>query len=131
MRGRVRYGFLPEADVLLLELGDQLLAHAVGRAQVKLLGRRVHDVDRSGLGIGKVDRLGDDGRQHGLQVECGVDRLRHLAERTQLLTDCPSSSVRARNSVSSRTFSMAMIAWLAKFVTKSICLSVNGRTSCR
>ena len=26
---------------------------------------------------------------------------------------------------------MAMTAWAAKFVTSSICLSVNGRTSCR
>ena len=36
---------------------------------------------------------------------------------------------RARNSLSSRVFSMAMTAWAAKFVTSSICLSVNGRTS--
>ena len=41
------------------------------------------------------------------------------------------SSVRCRNSLSSRVFSMAMTAWAAKFCTSSICLSVNGRTSWR
>src|SRR5262249_53587181 len=44
---------------------------------------------------------------------------------------CPSaslrSSVRWRSSLSRRVFSMAMTAWFAKFVTSSICLSVNGR----
>ena len=37
----------------------------------------------------------------------------------------------SRSSLSSRVFSMAMTAWAAKFVTSSICLSVNGRTSWR
>ena len=39
------------------------------------------------------------------------------------------SSVRWRSSLSSRVFSMAITACAAKFVTSSICLSVNGRTS--
>jgi hypothetical protein len=39
---------------------------------------------------------------------------------------CASDS---RNSLSKRVFSMAMTACLAKFVTRSICLSLNGRTS--
>ena len=39
------------------------------------------------------------------------------------------SLVRSRNSLSSRAFSMAITAWLAKLLTSSICLSVNGRTS--
>ena len=34
-------------------------------------------------------------------------------------------------SSNSRTFSMAITAWSAKVATSSICLSVNGRTSCR
>ena len=37
----------------------------------------------------------------------------------------------SRSSLSSRVFSMAMTACAAKFVTSSICLSVNGRTSWR
>ena len=42
---------------------------------------------------------------------------------------CCSSD--CRNSLSSRVFSMAMTAWAAKFFTRSICLSVKGRTSWR
>ena len=42
---------------------------------------------------------------------------------------CCSSD--CRSSLSSRVFSMAMTAWAAKFFTSSICLSVNGRISCR
>ncbi len=45
-------------------------------------------------------------------------------------SDSERSSVRWRSSLSSRVFSMAMTAWAAKFCTSSICLSVNGRTSC-
>jgi hypothetical protein len=37
----------------------------------------------------------------------------------------------SRSSLSSRAFSMAMTAWLAKFVNSAICLSLNGRTSWR
>ena len=32
----------------------------------------------------------------------------------------------SRSSLSRRVFSIAMTAWAAKFVTSSICLSVNG-----
>jgi hypothetical protein len=46
-------------------------------------------------------------------------------------SDRERSSVRCRSSLSSRVFSMAMTAWAAKFCTSAICLSVNGRTSCR
>ena len=72
---------------------------------------------------------------------CAEDRLK-LAGRTELMTlstsevavccssDSVRSSVRWRSSLSSRAFSMAITAWAAKFCTSSICLSVNGRTSC-
>ena len=40
-------------------------------------------------------------------------------------SDSVRSPVRWRSSLSSRVFSMAMTAWLAKFWTSSICLSVN------
>ena len=46
-------------------------------------------------------------------------------------SDSVRSSVRWRSSLSSRVFSMAITAWAAKFVTSSICLSLNGRTSWR
>ena len=45
-------------------------------------------------------------------------------------SDSVSSRVRACSSSNSRVFSIAMTAWSAKLVTSSICLSVNGRTSC-
>ena len=53
------------------------------------------------------------------------DDLEHLGGRGLLLQQT------SRSSLSSRVFSMAMTAWAAKFVTSSICLSVNGRTSWR
>jgi hypothetical protein len=63
---------------------DQLLAHAVRRAQPKLLLPLIENIDRARFGAGKLRRLGDDSIEHGLQVERRVDRLGHLAERTQL-----------------------------------------------
>jgi hypothetical protein len=46
-------------------------------------------------------------------------------------SDSVRSSVRWRNPLSRRVFSMAMTAWAAKFCTSSVCLSVNGFTSNR
>ena len=46
-------------------------------------------------------------------------------------SDSLRSSVRWRNSLSSRVFSIAMTACAAKLVSNSICLSVKGRTSWR
>jgi hypothetical protein len=43
--------------------------------------------------------------------------------------DSDRSSVRCRSSLSRRVFSIAMTAWAAKFWTRAICFSVNGRTS--
>jgi len=43
-------------------------------------------------------------------------------------TERPSSAVRARNSLNSRAFSIAMTAWSAKVVTNAICFSVNRST---
>ena len=45
-------------------------------------------------------------------------------------SDFANSRVRASTLSNSRTFSIAITAWSAKVVTSSICLSVNGRTSC-
>ena len=84
LRGGFRNRLLAEADPLLVELGDQLLAHAVRGPQMKLLGRRVQHIDRAGFGIGKLHRFGNDRRKHRLQLQGGVDGLRHLTERAQL-----------------------------------------------
>jgi hypothetical protein len=56
-----------------------------------------------------------------------VDEL--ITCRTSEVAVCCASD--SRNSFSSRVFSIAITACCAKFVTSSICFSVNGRTSCR
>ena len=70
---------------MLLERRDQLLAHAVGGADLEFVGRLVEDVDGAGIGRRQLDGLGDDRVEHGLQVERRIDRLADLAERAQLL----------------------------------------------
>ena len=60
-----------------------------------------------------------------------ADDVQHLRRCRLLLQRLGRSSVRCRNSLSSRVFSMAMTAWAAKFSTRAICLSVKGRTSWR
>ena len=56
-----------------------------------------------------------------------VERLMTLSTSAVAVCCCSDS----RSSLSRRVFSMAMTAWAAKFLTSSICLSVNGRTSWR
>ena len=56
-----------------------------------------------------------------------VERLMTLSTSAVAVCCCSDS----RSSLSRRVFSMAMTACAAKFVTSSICLSVNGRTSWR
>ena len=74
-----------EVGVVLVDHGDHVGGHSVGRAQLELPVGFVKHVDHAGLGAGKLGRLGDDRVQHGLQVERGVDRLGDVAERAQLL----------------------------------------------
>ena len=52
--------------------------------------------------------------------------LQHLRGRGLLLQRLGRSSVRWRSSLSRRVFSIAMTACLAKLLTSSTCLSVNG-----
>ena len=74
---------LIKADVLLRQRVNQLLIHAVGGAQMKFALHIVEDIDRASLGAGELHRLGDDGGEHGLEIERRVHRLRHFAERAQ------------------------------------------------
>ena len=71
--------------MVLLDHGDHVRGHSVGRAQLELPVGLVKHVDHAGLGAGKLRRLGDNGVEHGLQVERRVDRLGDFAERAQLL----------------------------------------------
>ena len=58
-----------------------------------------------------------------------ADRANEMTFNTSEVAVCCSSD--CLSSLSSRAFSMAMTACRAKFSTSSICLSVNGLTSCR
>ena len=55
-----------EVGVVLLDHGDHVRGHSVGRAHLELAVGLVEDVDRAGLGAGQLRRLGDDGVEHGL-----------------------------------------------------------------
>ena len=41
------------------------------------------DINCAGGGIGELHRLGNDGVEHGFEIEGRIDRLRHIAERSQ------------------------------------------------
>ena len=76
---------LVEADVLTSQRVNQLLIHAVGGAQMKFALQLIEDVDRAGLGARELHRFGDDGGEHGFEIERRVHRLGHFAERAQLV----------------------------------------------
>ena len=77
------------------------------------------------LGLAEPRRTLSYGLEHRLQIE--GERLMTLSTSAVAVCCCSDS----RSSLSRRVFSMAMTAWAAKFLTSSICLSVNGRTSWR
>ena len=118
---------LAEPDGLLVDRGDQARRHAVGGAQPEFCRASLEDVDRARIGAGELHRLGDDGRQHGFEIERRVDRLADLAKRLQLLRPSARAPRFARCSSSSRrVFSMAMTAWSAKVRSSAICFSDSG-----
>ena len=66
------------------ERSDEFLFHVIGGAQVKLFGGLVVFVNRSAVGAAQLDRMGDDSRQHGFEVESGADYLADFAEGFEL-----------------------------------------------
>ena len=78
-------GRLAEADMLVPQRRDHLLAHAIGGAQLQFRLLLVELVDCAGFGAGELDGPRHDGGQHGCEVERRVDRLADVAERAQLL----------------------------------------------
>ena len=100
---------LVQTDMLLREGVNQLLIHAIGRTQMKFALYIVKDVDRSGLGARQLHCLSDDSGEYGFQVEGGVYRLGHFAERAQLLDRAAK-----------------LIGALAQCVQKSNVLDCNG-----
>ena len=77
------------------------------------------------LGLADARGVGENGFEDGSEI---ARQLANDTEHFEVAVCCCSDS---RSSLSSRVFSMAMTAWKAKFVTNSICLAVNGRTSVR
>ena len=69
--------------------------------------------------------------QHGIGTPAVARRASELEMilSTSAVAVCCSSD--CAQLVEQPVFSMAMTAWAAKFLTSSICLSVNGRTSWR
>ena len=76
-------------DAALPQGRDQFLIHAVSGAQIEFALPLVEHVDGSGVRAGKLCRLGDDGCQHGLEIERGIDRLRDFAERLEFADRAP------------------------------------------
>jgi len=64
---------------------NQLIAQAIRRSHPQCLLHLIKDIDHPSIRIRKLDCLGDDRGQHGLEVEGGVYRLGDLAKRAQLL----------------------------------------------
>ena len=56
----------------------------IGGAQEKLFGGLVVFVNRPAVGAAQLDRMGNDSRQHGFEIERGADRLADFAERFEL-----------------------------------------------
>ena len=82
--GRLTDAGIADADMPLLDGGDQSVVHAVGGAQTKFARCLVVIVDCAGVRLGKLHRLGDDGIQHLREIEGGVHRLADLAQGAQL-----------------------------------------------
>ena len=56
----------------------------IGGAQEKLFGGFVVFVNRPAVGAAQLDRVGDDSRQHGFEIQSRADRLADFAEGSEL-----------------------------------------------
>jgi hypothetical protein len=83
VQGRLADG-IGSAQVLILDRCNHFLAQAIGGSQPEELLQLVKDVDSTSLRARKLNCLGDDRGQHGLEIEGGVDRLADFAKRLQL-----------------------------------------------
>src|SRR5215813_13273556 len=64
-------------------------------AEKELFRLLVVFVNRPAVGPAQLDRMGNDSRQHGFEVERGADRLTHLSQRFQF-SNRPSQLVGSR-----------------------------------
>src|SRR4051812_31484719 len=83
--------------------------------------------DGSLVGVAQVGRRLDERLQHALEVEGrAADGLQHVGGCGLLLEGFAQSSVRARTSSKRATLLIAITAWSAKVVTRSIWFAVKG-----
>ena len=109
-----RSGFIDTQRSSLREAREAVASPQQGR-------RRAAPMDVRLVGLAKPRRRLDQRIEHRLQIEGrAADDLEHVGGGGLLLQ-------RLAQLVEQPVFSMAMTAWAAKFVTSSICLSVNGR----
>ena len=82
---RVRNDWLVSTDALPSDGDDHRLIHTMRCPQLEFLTLLIENVDATPIGRRELHRLGNNGGQHCLEVERGIDRLAHLTERFQLL----------------------------------------------
>ena len=70
--------------LLLQQCSINSSIHSVCGAQAKFAFPLVEDVDRACVGVGELHRLSNDRREHSLEVERRIHRLRYFAERAEL-----------------------------------------------
>ncbi len=51
----------------------------IGGAKEELFGLLVVFVNRPAVGAAQLDRMGNDSRQHGFEIQCRADRLADFA----------------------------------------------------
>ena len=73
-----------EVNRMLAHSGQVLLGHVVAGLEHELVLGLVEHVDGAAGGLGHLAGVAEDGAQHRLQVERGVDGLAHLAQRLEL-----------------------------------------------
>src|SRR5215468_1689422 len=73
------------AGWLASDCRNQLIAQAIRRPHPQCLVQLIKDIDHPSIRIRKLDCLGNDRGQYGLEIKRGVYRLGDLAERPQLL----------------------------------------------
>ena len=111
---------------------DELRARADARPHLERPRLRVELEDRSAIGSGEPHRLGDDRRQHLVEVAARADGVADLSERPQLVDRAREVAVRAAGAAwKSCTFWIAIAPCAAKVLARPIVCSSNGSTSSR
>src|SRR5215831_2679008 len=63
---------------------DEFFLHMISRAKQELFRLLVIFVNRSAVGTAQLDRMGNDSRQHGFEIERRADRLTNFTQSLEL-----------------------------------------------